>query len=338
MGIQFYDRHHPKKAPTINLMKKSTTTTIRKGNKREATSRKRGKKQLILATIAVGATGVLGYFGWQYYKKHRSSKRDSGDIDAIINNLDQPIVALPNLPKQRTTINPVTRPAVSIPDRDDAFPLKKGSKGENVRLLQEALITKYGKQVLPKWGADGDFGSELEAALNKLGLPATIDESTLNVIAQGTTTNPTAVGKDLYNAAAAKDYSKTINLLKKLKTVEDYSAASNVFKQERINGVRQTLVNGLLNTFASESQKQAIKLQFLRMGLQFDGNKWTLSGFDGRPIVTRISTSVWLNATDSVPVPAQMVLGNEVTRRLDYTLFENGGKHFLVQTKSVQYL
>jgi hypothetical protein len=31
-----------------------------------------------------------------------------------------------------------------------------------------------------------------------------------------------------------------------------------------------------------------------------------------------------------------MVLGNEVTKRLDYTLFENNGKHFLVQTKSNQ--
>ena len=33
-----------------------------------------------------------------------------------------------------------------------------------------------------------------------------------------------------------------------------------------------------------------------------------------------------------------MVLGNEVTKRLDYTLFENNGKHFLVQTKSVTQL
>jgi hypothetical protein len=51
-----------------------------------------------------------------------------------------------------------------------------------------------------------------------------------------------------------------------------------------------------------------------------------------------IPTSVWINATESVTVPARMVLGNEVTKRLDYTLFENGGKHFLVQTKTIKYL
>jgi peptidoglycan hydrolase-like protein with peptidoglycan-binding domain len=216
--------------------------------------------------------------------------------------------------------------------------LKKGSKGENVRRLQEALVTKYGKQTLPKYGADGDFGSELTAALKKLGLPASITESTLNVIAQGTIVNPATVGKELYSAANAKDYTKAISLLKKMKNTDDYTAANNVFKQERINGVRQTIVNGLLNVFSTDAQKQAIKFEFLRMGLQFDGSKWSLSGLDGLPIVTLLPTSVWINATESVKVPARMVLGNEVSKRLDYTLFENGGKHFLVQTKTVKYL
>jgi len=47
--------------------------------------------------------------------------------------------------------------------------------------------------------------------------------------------------------------------------------------------------------------------------MQFDGSKWSLSGFDGRPVVTIESTTVWINATDGVKVPARMVLGNEVT-------------------------
>jgi hypothetical protein len=298
---------------------------------------KQQKKRLIITTLAVGATGILGYFGWQYLKKKKAAKGDT-DIERIIKNLDQPIVSTPEpptpRPKQKTTSYATSVTA----ERTDSFPLSKGSKGENVRKLQEALITKYGKQVLPKYGSDGDFGSEVVAALKKLGLPASITESTLNVIAQGTVANPTTVGKDLYRAATSKDFSKAINLLKKLRSVDDYTAANNVFKQDRINGVRQTIVNGLLNVFNAETQKQAIKFEFLRMGLQFDGSKWSLSGFDGLPIVTTIPTSVWINATESVTVPARMVLGNEVTKRLDYTLFENGGKHFLVQTKTIKYL
>lgn len=313
-------------------------TKTRKASVAKAPSRRKArKKKIIITTLAVGAAGIVGYFGWQYFKKKKGATHD--DLDSIISNMNQPIVTTPVLPaikpkaKTKTTYT-----STATAERNDDFPLTKGSKGENVRRLQEALITKYGKQTLPKYGADGDFGSEMVAALKKLGLPSTITESTLNVIAQGTTINPATIGKELYSAANAKDYTKAISLLKKMRNTDDYTAASNVFKQDRINGVRQTLVNGLLNVFSADAQKQAIKFEFLRMGLQFDGSKWSLSGLDGLPIVTMLPTSVWINATESVKVPARMVLGNEVSKRLDYTLFENGGKHFLVQTKTVKYL
>ncbi|RYZ30062.1 MAG: hypothetical protein EOO10_04160 [Chitinophagaceae bacterium] len=296
------------------------------------------KKKIIITTLAVGATGILGYFGWQYFKKKKQTKASNSDIDTLIANMEQPIVLTPNPPVVKSKVKKNTATYSPAPERTDDFPLKKGSKGENVRRLQEAIITKYGKQTLPKYGADGDFGSEMVAALKKLGLPSTITESTLNVIAQGTVVNPSTLGKDLYNAASAKDYSKAIALLKKMRSVDDYTTANNVFKENRINGVRQTIVNGMLNVFNAETQKQNIKFEFLRMGLQFDGSKWSLSGFDGLPIVTLMPTSVWINATQSVKVPARMVLGNEVSKRLDYTLFENGGKHFLVQSKNIKYL
>lgn len=314
------------------------TRTKRASVAKAPSKRKARKKRIIITTLAVGATGIIGYFGWQYLKKKKAAKHD--DLDTIIANMEQPIVATPTLPtvRPKTKTKTSTYSSTTTVEHTEDFPLKKGSKGENVRRLQEALITKYGKQTLPKYGADGDFGSELAAALKKLGLPATVTESTLNVIAQGTTINPATLGKDLYNAASTKDYSKALSLLKKMRSTDDYTTANNVFKQERIGGVRQTIVNGLLSVFAANAQKQAIKFEFLRMGLQFDGSKWSLSGLDGLPIVTAIQTSVWINATESVKVPARMVLGNEVTRRLDYTLFENGGKHFLVQTKTVKYL
>ena len=48
--------------------------------------------------------------------------------------------------------------------RNDKFPLKKGSNGNNVRRLQTALL-KLNPSALPKYGVDGDFGNETEAAL-----------------------------------------------------------------------------------------------------------------------------------------------------------------------------
>jgi hypothetical protein len=308
-------------------------------NKTKPSAKKQKKKKIIVTTLAVGATGILGYFGWQYLKKKKQAKKE--DIDSLIKNIDKPIVLSNDStttvkPKAKTTTT-VYKPTVT--ERSDGFPLKKGSKGEAVRKLQEAIIAKYGKQTLPKYGADGDFGSETTNALTKLGLPTTITESTFNVIVQGVPqVNPSSIGKDLYKAAYSKDFNKTLSALKNLKSVDDYSSANEQFKQNRLNGVHQTIVNGLLSTFTGDTQKQKIKFEFLRMGLQFDGSKWSLSGIDGLPIVTVLPTTVWVNATESVKVPARMVLGNEVSKRLDYTLFENKGKYFLVQTKNVKYL
>ena len=80
--------------------------------------------------------------------------------------------AAPNI---KETIS-APKPSTSV------FPLKKGSKGSAVTSLQN-LILKYDKSLLPKYGADGDFGSETEAAVQKLLNKKSIDsQSDLNIL------------------------------------------------------------------------------------------------------------------------------------------------------------
>jgi hypothetical protein len=55
------------------------------------------------------------------------------------------------------------------------FPLKEGSRSEAVRQLQNALIRKYGKSILPRFGADGWMGKETISALRSKGLKTNID-------------------------------------------------------------------------------------------------------------------------------------------------------------------
>lgn len=334
---------------------KTSKTKIKSSSSRRPSSKKQQTKKIIIASVAIGAAGILGYFGWQYFKKKREAKKN-GDLDMLLQSGLAPATggSIPTIPTYTPPYVPPyippVKPAVSSSSSTysstpvannpaaTGFPLKKGSKGNNVRLLQQALINKYGKSILPKYGADGDFGSETLAALKKAGLPDTINESTFNVLTQGSKPDSAEIGKPLYDAAAAKNYSKALSLLKQMQSVDDYTKANEVFKQYRLGAVRQTIVNGLLNTFTSTTQKEAIRMEFLRMGLQYDGSKWSLSGLDGLPVMTIEPTTVWINAAEGVKVPARMVLGNEVSKRLDYTLFENGGKYFLVQTKSIQYL
>jgi hypothetical protein len=294
------------------------------------------KKKYLLIGLGVAATGLLSYFGWEYYQKRKKKKEDEED-DTSSN--------IP-LPPQKSTFAPNFFP--QKPSANDDFPLKKGSKCAKVKAFQNGLIAKYGKEILPKYGADGDFGSEMLAALKKLNLPDTIDETTYNVMVQTPSIDAVALAKSLYKDAVNKNISGVITSLKKMRNKEDYTAVSNEFKKFTLRGVSQTLVNGLLGSFSDEKHKQQIRLEFTRMGLKYDGSKWSLSGIEGFVVITKEPTTVWHTPSEGAnpahkamcgaKVPAKMILGSEIATREGFTLFENNGKKFIVKTSTIKYL
>ena len=286
-------------------------------------------QKIVLTTLTIGAAGVVGYLGLQLWKKHKAGKASNLDneLDKIQPAPVREIKLPPIVPSPPPYKPPYTPPKDNShsSSRNDDFPLKKGSKGDAVRQLQQGLIDKYGASILPKYGADGDFGSETLAALKKKGLPTVVTESVYNVVTQGGGDGGSGtlnLAEQLHKAADGKSFSSAISLLKKIGSKDQYQQVSNSFMQLRLNGVRQTLVNGMLSSFHDEGQKNQIRMEFIRMGLQYRNNKFSLSGFEGKPIVTKVPATVWVSPTQSVQVPAQMVVGNEVTQRLDYTLFD----------------
>lgn len=102
--------------------------------------------------IFAGVLAILGaYFIYRYYKKPKP--------DEIIKPQEPTPIYNP-----RTTAN-------------DKYPLRKGSKGDNVKAIQK-LILGIDSTLLPKFGADGDFGSETESALQKLIGKKSVDNNT----------------------------------------------------------------------------------------------------------------------------------------------------------------
>jgi len=80
------------------------------------------------------------------------------------------------------------------------FPLKKGSRGAKVKELQNAILA-YDKNLLPKFGADGDFGTETENAVKTLIGKTTVDsQEDINAII-----NKRANDKKTADAKAAVD-------------------------------------------------------------------------------------------------------------------------------------
>lgn len=290
------------------------------------------KKKYLLVGLGVAATGLLSYFGWEYYQKRKKSKEEEEDTSSRIPLPPQKSAFTPSFFTQKET-------------RNDNFPLKKGSKGQRVKSLQNALIAKYGKEILPRYGADGDFGSEMAAALKKLNLPETIDESAYNVMVQTPGVNASEIAKQIFRDAVSKNISGVISSLKKMNSREDYTMVSNEFKKFTLRGVSQTLVNGLLGSFSDEKHKQQIRLEFTRMGLKYDGSKWSLSGTDGFTVITKEPTIVWRTPSEGAKVPAKMILGTEISTRNGFTLFESNpakdgtsSKKFIVKTSTIKYL
>lgn len=299
----------------------------------------KNKRKTILISMGAAMTGVLGYFGWQYWKKKKILNMDAS-ADPIV------------VPQKTPT------PAAA---RNDNFPLKRGSRGNMVKMLQQALISKHGASILPKYGPDGDFGPELETALKNLGLPKSVDFVTFQSLTQITQATPTGstgsqagvppvmlpptqgldakkVASDIYQAILKRDLGAVIAGLKKLNTTGDYSAVSTAFQAYRVNGVKQTLVNGILNTFKASDQKTQVNAQFIRMGLKYDGSKWALSGVPGLTLITTGPALIWKDQRTPIQVTNRTVLGKEIARRNQHVVFENGGNKFLVKESDVTYL
>lgn len=118
------------------------------------------KKILTISLVTLGLAGAG--FGVYWYLRKKSKK----------------------VVEETETNNNTTNVFVGS-SRNDDFPLKKGSKGERVKMLQE-FINMYAK-VKNISGVnlttDGDFGSGTEAALQKVFGMKEVDRSKWNEVA-----------------------------------------------------------------------------------------------------------------------------------------------------------
>jgi hypothetical protein len=222
----------------------------------------KSRKNWLLISLGLAATSALSYFGFQYWKKHRSNANQNTDVPEF---------------------NPKAKPQTKAP---------------KVKPVAKKVILP--KQALPKFNA-----------------PET--------------------AKQIHAAIVKKDFKKVLSLLKTIKTVANYSAVNKTISGMLVNGVKQTLVNAALSSFKDEKQNSAIRSAFAAMGLKYNGKKWSLSGIEDKNLlITTSSTKVWRDPKTSVAVPANMVLGNEIAKRGNYTVFLNDNKYFLVESKDIK--
>lgn len=299
------------------------------------------KTKYVLIGLGVVAVGTGAYVYYQIQKKKRENA--TKEFEKAINTSS---ATLPS-----TTTTPSKKPSTSS-SYTSGFPLKKGSKGTLVSNLQNALIKKYGTGILPKYGADGVFGSETYNALLSKGLTTVVDEDTFTkiVLSSGTSSsgsqfdssgsNNSQIASTLHLAISEDDFSAVITQLKKIKSVSSYTSVNTLFKETRIGFVRKTIVTALLDQFTSSSEKKSLNEEFYRIGLKYDGSKWSLSGLSGiiNRLVTIEPTRVWDDNGRTLNIPTATILGEYLDANDGVTEFETlDGRRLFVPTQSISY-
>jgi hypothetical protein len=319
---------------------------------------KKKMKWYVLTGIIVGGGATIAGLGWYFLgnRKKSGAGADAGSSEG--NSFDEG--------DSKTSSNSIYAPPKTT--TSSGFPLKSGSKGIFVENLQNALIKKYGAGILPKYGADKKWGTEMTKALTDKGLKTVIDQTTytdyitgnFSGTPSGTTPdnspapnndgNPfTQIGRDIRTAAQAFDIGKTVAALQKIKSVTQYQAASVGFKEEDLrDGTTFTIVNGLLTQFIDENEKALLRKEFVRIGLKEhkssdsnpDKSTWTLTGLgeDHRQLRTRMEAIITDGHNIMLHVPARTLLGQWLGSGNGYTRFRTlDGRDMYIRTNAVVF-
>lgn len=326
-------------------------------NKEEG-KKKSNKKLYVLIGTGAGLVG-LTVFGLWWFKWRKGTQ--SGNEDDLMFKLANKNHSEDTVPKEeegtpspkhpKTTINTPVQEQIS-------FPLKKGDRGTLVTQLQNALIKQYGKDIFSTKKSTGFFGNETAAFLKSKGFPTTIDKETFDKIlsseqtpAQTSSTNPVPstdknklfskqaidIAKNIWLTCSKRDLDGLIKQLQRIKDIKDYVAVNTLFKTIRTDGVRQTIVNAALSSFFLTTDKLSINEQFERIGLKYDGQKWSLSGLEGNQIMTSRATSVRSLEGIELEVPEQTLLGEIISEYGGKTKFRSiDGQYLFVPTAHIR--
>ena len=306
--------------------------------KKTATPKKsQGKKSAVkpakvfIYALALAALGGGGYLVYDRIKRKKLAEQNQLPSDnndtIIINN---------TLPASFSTIT-----SRILSSASDSFPLKRGSRGTRVIMLQQALA-----KTTPSIMIDGQFGPQTAGALKTAGYPEIVDETLFNKITGSTkgsvqvVFNPSALAESLYKGAQAKNLAQVMDILKQLKSVAEYSAVNEYYKKQSF--ISKTIVTDLLEyAFKSnEAAKVQVRNEFLRIGLKVSSaGTWSLQGIRlYKDLVTIRETVVTDARNNRIPVRRNTILGDELEVANGMTWFKSIDNSILkVPTQDVKY-
>lgn len=280
------------------------------------------------------ALATLGGGGYLVYDRIRRKKQS--DPNPSVPDSSDTIIINNTLPS--SYIN-TTASGRTITGSTDGFPLKKGSRGARVSLLQQALAKST-----PSILVDGIFGSQTASALKAAGYPETVDEVLFNRITASTNVqvvfNPSALAGNLYKAAQAKSLADVLSMLRQVKSTVEYAAVNEYYKKQSF--IARTIVTDLLEyAFKNDiAAREQLRAEFLRIGLKVNSSgTWSLQGLKlYKDIITLRATVVIDSQSNRIPVRKNTILGDELEVANGMTFFRSIDNTILkVPTQDVTY-
>lgn len=317
--------------------KKKTQSKKPKAKKLSPTKNGHGKKGVKPAKVFIYALALAALGGGGYLVYDRMRKKKMMEQNQIPSETDSDTIIINNtLPTSYASFT-----SRMLSSATDNFPLKRGSRGSRVTMLQQAL-----SKTSPGISIDGQFGPQTAGALKSAGYPEVVDETLFNKItgaSGGSLTvvfNPAALAASLFTGAQSKNLEQVISVLKQLKTVSDYSSVNDYYKKQSF--IAKTIVTDLLDyAFKSnEAAKTQIRNEFLRMGLKVSSiGTWSLQGIRlYKDLITIRETVVTDAQNNRIPVRRNTILGDEMEVANGMTWFKSIDNSILkVPTQDVKY-
>lgn len=316
--------------------KKKAQTKKPKAKKTAAPKKSQGKKGAAKARVFIYALALAALGGGGYLVYDRIKRKKLAEQNQLPSDNNDTIIINNTLPASFSTIT-----SRILSSASDSFPLKRGSRGTRVTMLQQAL-----SKTTPSIMIDGQFGPQTAGALKTAGYPEIVDETLFNKITRSTkgsvqvVFNPSALAESLYKGAQAKNLAQVMDILKQLKSVTEYSAVNEYYKKQSF--ISKTIVTDLLEyAFKSnEAAKVQIRNEFLRIGLKVSSaGTWSLQGIRlYKDLVTIRETVVTDARNNRIPVRRNTILGDELEVANGMTWFKSIDNSILkVPTQDVKY-
>ena len=309
--------------------KKSATVKKVEGQKRTVKPAK-----VFIYALALAALGGGGYLVYDRIKRKKMADQNQSPYNDSANN--DTIIINNTLPASFSSVA-----SKVLGSANDKFPLKRGSRGTRVTMLQQAL-----SNTTPAILIDGQFGPQTAAALKAAGHPEIVDEALFNQMTsagKGTLQvifNPAALAASLYEAAQSNDLDQVLSFLKQLKSVSDYSAVNDYYKKQSF--ISKTIVTDLIEyAFKNDERAKAqIRNEFLRIGLKVSSTgTWSLQGIRLYSDLITIRETVVTDARNNrIPVRRNTILGDELEVANGMTWFKSLDNSILkVPTQDVKF-